>query len=70
MYILKRARHGDDNILGDILPLQQVRASVDLIPCFGNKANCHFTTYNSSSYCSEFWLNKYFNKELYLSLTT
>ncbi|KAF8817000.1 hypothetical protein BYT27DRAFT_7325734 [Phlegmacium glaucopus] len=69
LYILKQGKRANHELIGDILPLQQVRASVDLTPCFGNVANHHLTKYNSFSYCSEFWLNKYFNKELYLALS-
>ena len=69
LYILKRARRANGELIGDILPLRQVRAAVGLTPCFGNAANPRFTKYNSSSYCSEFRLNKYFDKELYLSLS-
>jgi hypothetical protein len=69
MYILKRARRAKGELIGDILPLQQVRTPVDLTPCFGNVANRRLTKYNSSTYCSEFRLNKYFDKELYLSLS-
>ncbi|KAF8809172.1 hypothetical protein BYT27DRAFT_7222697 [Phlegmacium glaucopus] len=56
-------------LIGDILPLQRVRAPVDLTPCFGNVADRRLTKYNSSTCCSEFRLNKYFDKELYLSLS-
>ncbi|KAF8808091.1 hypothetical protein BYT27DRAFT_7097852, partial [Phlegmacium glaucopus] len=69
LYILKQARRANGKLIGNILPLQQVRAPVDLIPCFGNVADHRLTKYNSSTYCSEFRLNKYFDKELYLSLS-
>ncbi|KAF8800937.1 hypothetical protein BYT27DRAFT_7227077 [Phlegmacium glaucopus] len=69
LYILKRARRANGELIGDILPLQQVSAPVDLTPCFGNVADHRLTKYNSSTYRSEFRLNKYFDKELYLSLS-
>jgi hypothetical protein len=69
LYILKRAKRANGELIGDILPLQQVRTLVDLAPCFGNVADRRFTKYNSSTYCSDFRLNKYFDKELYLSLS-
>lgn len=69
LYILKRAKRANGELIGDILPLQQVRALVDLTPCFGKVADRRLTKYNSSTYCSEFRLNKYFDKELYLSLS-
>jgi hypothetical protein len=69
LFILKRARRANGELIGDILPLRQVRTLVDLTPCFGKEADRRFTKYNSSTYCSEFRLNKYFDKELYLSLS-
>lgn len=70
MYIVKRARRTTQNqaFVGDIMPLQQVRQLIDLIPRFGKEADRRLTRYNVLEYCSEFWLNKYFEKELYFAL--
>ena len=69
LYILRRAQRANGDLVGDILPLHQVRASVELTPRFGTKADRRLTKYNSFSYCSEFRLNKYLDKELYLALS-
>lgn len=70
LFIVKRARRANNEPIGDILPLQQVRELVDLIPRFGKQAERRLTRYNILEYCSEFWLNKYFDKELFLALNT
>jgi len=69
LYLLKRAKRRNGDIMGDIVPLDQVRALVDVVPRFGRKARTQLTMANSMEYSEEFWLNKYFNKELFLSLS-
>jgi len=69
LYLLKRAKRRNGDIMGDIVPLDQVRALVDVVPRFGRKADTRLTMANSMEYSEEFWLNKYFNKELFLSLS-
>lgn len=69
LFLLKRARRSDGEMAGDIIPLNQLRSLVDVSPRFGEKANPRLTNANSLSFASEFWLNKYFNKELFYSLS-
>jgi Plavaka transposase len=69
LYLLKRAKRSNKAIIGDIIPLDQIRALVDLVPRFGKKANRVLSKENSVEYSIEFWLNKYFTKELFLTLT-
>ncbi|KAH9018300.1 hypothetical protein EDB84DRAFT_1589970 [Lactarius hengduanensis] len=54
MYLLKRARRNGGAIMGDVVPLAQLRALVNLETAL--------------EYSSEFWLNKYFDKELFYAL--
>ena len=68
MYILKRATRADGSRMGDIVPLRQLRNYVELTPCFGKKADSRLARENSSAYSHEFWLNKYFDKELFYAL--
>lgn len=68
MYVLKRARRSDGTIMGGILPLCQTRALVDLVPRFGNEADRRLTKANILEYSAEFWLNKYFDKEIFYTL--
>jgi hypothetical protein len=68
LYLVKRAKRTNNEFVGDILPVSQVRELVELIPRFGEKADRRFTKFNSLQTNIEFWLNKYFTKEAYLAL--
>jgi hypothetical protein len=65
LYVLKRAKRTDGSMIGDIVPLHQVRALVDLVPRFYDVAARGLTNKNSSTYSAEFFLNKYFHKEFF-----
>ncbi len=69
LYVLKKGKRSNGTIIGDILPLDQLRTLVDLVPRFGKIANQSLTKDNSTIYSTEYWLNKYFTKELFWSLT-
>ena len=58
MYVLKRAKRTNGTVIGNVIPLDQLHALVDIVPCFGKQANSFITKENSVSYSSEFWLNK------------
>lgn len=68
LYLLKRSKRSTGIVMGDVLPLDQIRSLVNLTPRFGKKASRILTKDNSLEYSSEFWLNKYFTKELFLAL--
>ncbi|KAH9174837.1 hypothetical protein EDB89DRAFT_2113547 [Lactarius sanguifluus] len=68
MYLLKRAWQNDGAIMGDVVPLAQLRALVNLVPWFGEEADKRLTKEMALEYSSEFWLNKYFDKELFYAL--
>jgi hypothetical protein len=63
LHVLKRAKHMDSSIIGDVVPLHQLWALIDLVPHFHEAAPRSLTYKNSSNYSSEFFLNKYFVKE-------
>ena len=65
MYVLKHSEWSDRTILGDVVPLGQIRTLLNLVPHFGAEANKQLT---SLEFSQEFWLNKYFNKELYYAV--
>jgi hypothetical protein len=67
MYLLRRSTRADGCRLGDVVPLDQVRAPLDLIPNFGAKVDNRLTKETSMEYSQEFWLNKYFDKETFFS---
>ena len=68
MFALKRAVRAGGAPLGDIIPVSQLRALADLIPRFGAQADPRLTKQTSFAYSAEFWLNKYFNKQMYYAL--
>ena len=68
MYVLKCSQRSDGMNMGDVVPLRQIRTLLDLIPRFGADANKQLTKEMSLEFCLEFWLNKYFKKELFYAL--
>ena len=69
MYVLKQSVRADGVLLGDFIPLSQLHAVADLIPKFGVKANPQLMKQTSLAYSTEFWLNKYFDKQTYFALS-
>jgi len=63
MYVLRRAHRSDGSPMGAIVPLHHLRASVHLIPRFGDKANPKLTSRTSFDSSRIFFLNHYFDKE-------
>jgi hypothetical protein len=70
LYVLRRAKRSDGSKIGDVVPLHQLRALLDLVPRFHEAAARSLTATNSSTYSAEFFLNKYFDKELFWALTS
>lgn len=68
LYIVKRSHRSDGALMGDVVPLHQIRAAVDLIPCHGDKANPQLAKETSLHYHQQFYLDKYFEKELFYAL--
>jgi len=69
LFLLKRAKCANGKEAGDIIPIDQLRSFVDIAPRFGEKADPRFTNSSSLTYATEFWLNKYFDKELFYALS-
>ncbi|KAJ6463763.1 hypothetical protein DFH09DRAFT_1254651 [Mycena vulgaris] len=67
--IVTRAWRTNGIVMGDIIPLDQLRAHVELTPQFGKQADRRLTKENSLDYSEEFWLTKYFTKELFFALS-
>lgn len=55
--------------MGDIIPLDRLRVAVELTPCFGKTADPRLTKENSLDCLDDFWLSKWFNKELFWALS-
>lgn len=71
LFLLQKAMWSgsDSDVKGDIVPLDQIRTLVDVSPRFGQVAPKELTKGTSVAKSKEFWLNKYFDKELFLALT-
>lgn len=68
MFVLKRSRRADGSLMGDIVPLSQCRVPVEVTPRFFERADPHLKANNSLELSSEFWLNKYFDKDIFFAL--
>lgn len=68
MRILRRAKRANAEYLGDVIPLEQLRSFASLIPRFGKNANKRLSSTNSRALAEEFWLNKYWDKEIFFTL--
>lgn len=68
LYLLKQLTWSTGATMGNVLLLDQIRSLANLTPHFGEKASRFLTKENSLEYSAEFWLNKYFTKELFLAL--
>lgn len=65
MYLLKRSVRANGSRMGDVIPVKQIQASLELVPSFGQKANPRLTKANSMETSDTFWLDKYFDKETF-----
>jgi hypothetical protein len=68
LYALKRALRADKSYLGDVIPVTRLRSTAQLIPRFGTVADSRLTMQTSLEYSTEFWLNKYEEKEMFWAL--
>ncbi|KAG2148856.1 hypothetical protein DEU56DRAFT_730116 [Suillus clintonianus] len=69
LHLLKRAKRSNGGRMGDIVPVSQLRAPINLIPRFGATADKRLTTYNSMEHATEFWLNEYWEKNTFFVLS-
>jgi len=68
MLLLKRATCASGERLGDIIPVSQLRSYINVLPRFGAVADPCLTECNSLEHSREFFLNKYFDKNIMFSL--
>ena len=64
-YIVKRALRANRTRVGDIIPLSHCRMPIQLVPRFGAEADCRLTNSNSMEWSREFFLNAYFDKDIF-----
>jgi hypothetical protein len=65
LYVMKRSTRADGSRLGDVVPLLQARIPAPMVPRYGVRADPKLTSRNSLEYSTEFYLNSFFDKELY-----
>ena len=59
----------DGSRVGDVIPLVHLCSPVQIIPRFGKAANLQLNSHTAYELSTDFWLNKYWNKQLFYSLT-
>ncbi|KAG1893322.1 uncharacterized protein F5891DRAFT_1131322 [Suillus fuscotomentosus] len=69
LHLLKRAKRSNGNRMGDVIPVSQMRAPINLIPRFGAIADVRLTAYNSMEHATEFWLNEFWDKTTFFALS-
>ena len=69
MFMMKRAQRQDHSVIGDVIPLAQLQALVELTPIFSEAADHRLSKKTSLEYSMHFWLDKYFEKELFYAFT-
>jgi hypothetical protein len=69
LYRVRRAWRSNNTIMGDVIPLDRLRAHIELTPRFGKSADSRLTKENSMHYSEEFWLDKYFTKQFFFALS-
>jgi len=65
MYVVKRSSRSNGLRMGDVVPLSQTRIAAPLIPRYGPQADPKLTSRNCLEFSTEFYLNSFFDKELY-----
>ena len=68
MYVVKRSSRANGTRIGDVVPLSRIRIAAPLIPRYGPQADPKLTSRNSMEFSSEFFLNKFFDKDLYYTM--
>lgn len=69
MHVLRRAKCSDGSWMSDVMPVDQLRVPANIIPRFGAAADHRLTAYNSAEHASEFWLNRFWDKNSYFPLS-
>ncbi|KAI5997654.1 hypothetical protein F5J12DRAFT_725231 [Pisolithus orientalis] len=69
LHILRHTKRANGQHLGDVIPLSQVWVFAHLIPRFRQTADNQLTAYNSFKHSTEFYLNKYFDRNTYFALS-
>ena len=65
---MKHASQSNGTRMGSVVPLSQTQTAAPLIPKYGPQADPKLTSRNSLEFSTEFFLNHFFDKELYYFL--
>ncbi|KAG1856780.1 hypothetical protein F4604DRAFT_1931785 [Suillus subluteus] len=68
MYILRCAYRANGDQISDVIRVIRIQAPVHLIPQFGDVAAPRLTAQTSINHSTEFFLNKFWNKQLFYAL--
>ena len=68
MHSLRWAINLNGSRIGDAVPVSRIRSATHLILDFGKEAHPRLTQGSSYELSDNFWLNKYWMKELYYTL--
>jgi len=69
-YIVKPVLRSNGELMGAIVPVEQIQTLVDLVPLFGKEANARTTRRNVLAIPgASYYLNKYFTRTLFHSLS-
>ncbi|KAI6103241.1 hypothetical protein EDD17DRAFT_1487291 [Pisolithus thermaeus] len=69
MHLLRRAMKSSAERLGSVVPISHICSPIHLIPKFDKEAHSHLTRESSCEFSNDFWLNNYWSKELYHTLS-
>lgn len=70
MHLLRCVVRGDSGHISEVIPLICICSPAHIIPNFGHKAHSHLTLSSIYKLSNDFWLNKYWMKELYYTLSS
>ena len=65
LYVMKHAFHVDRSCISNIVLLSHCCMPIQLVPRFGTKADVRLTSRNSMEWCREFFVNAYFDKDIF-----
>ncbi|KIK24165.1 hypothetical protein PISMIDRAFT_77352, partial [Pisolithus microcarpus 441] len=69
MHMLKQAVGVNGQHVGEVIPFTCICSPAHLVPNFGCMTHSHLLTLSSYKLSNDFWLNKYFSKEFYYTLS-
>ncbi|KAF8119890.1 hypothetical protein EV363DRAFT_1168896 [Boletus edulis] len=69
LHVLRMAKRASGENIGEVFPLDQLRSYAHIVPRFGRVADNRLTHSNSIYGSKNFFLNKYFDKDFFYSIS-